>query len=62
MAQTCSFFFIPYMLLLSSLFAAGVTTITEEELLSSMIGVQGLIYCKQGSKLTPLQGKSIMYI
>ncbi|XP_010506792.1 PREDICTED: proline-rich protein 3-like [Camelina sativa] len=56
MAQTFSLCFVPYMLLLSSLFAAGVTTITEGELLSSMIGVQGLIYCKQGSKLTPLQG------
>ncbi|EOA27978.1 hypothetical protein CARUB_v10024151mg [Capsella rubella] len=58
MAQTFSLaFVIAYMLLLSSLFAAGVTTVTEDgELLSSMIGVQGLIYCKQGSKLTPLQG------
>ncbi|CAH2057665.1 unnamed protein product [Thlaspi arvense] len=56
MALQCSFFFISYMLLLSSLFAAGVATITHGELLSSMIGVQGLIYCKQGSKLTPLQG------
>ncbi|CAA7044241.1 unnamed protein product [Microthlaspi erraticum] len=38
------------------MFAAGVATITDRELLSSMIGVQGLIYCKQESKLTPLQG------
>uniref|UniRef100_A0A1J3K0L0 Proline-rich protein 3 n=1 Tax=Noccaea caerulescens TaxID=107243 RepID=A0A1J3K0L0_NOCCA len=53
MALKCSFFFI---MLLSSMFAAGVATITGGELLSSMIGVQGLIYCKQGSKLTPLQG------
>lgn len=51
------YFFVPYMLLLSSLVAAGVATITDGELLSSMIGVQGLIYCKQGSKLTPIQGK-----
>lgn len=58
MAQTCSILYIPYMLLLSSLFAAGIATITEGELLSSMIGVQGLIYCKRGSKLTPIQGKS----
>lgn len=58
MAQTCSIFFIPYMMLLLSLLAAGVATITDGELLSSMVGVQGLIYCKQGSKLTPLQGKS----
>ncbi|EFH56570.1 pollen ole e 1 allergen and extensin family protein [Arabidopsis lyrata subsp. lyrata] len=56
MAQTCSIFFIPYMMLLLSLLAAGVATITDGELLSSMVGVQGLIYCKQGSKLTPLQG------
>lgn len=56
MAVQCSFLFIPCMLLLSSLVAAGAATITDGELLSSMIGVQGLIYCKQGSKLTPLQG------
>ncbi|CAL9237298.1 unnamed protein product [Arabidopsis halleri] len=56
MAQTCSIFVIPYMMLLLSLLAAGVATISDGELLSSMIGVQGLIYCKQGSKLTPLQG------
>ncbi|KAF8047967.1 hypothetical protein N665_2749s0010, partial [Sinapis alba] len=57
MALRCSFFFIPCMLLLSSLAAAAeAATITDGELLSSMIGVQGLIYCKQGSKLTPLQG------
>ncbi|KAJ4892533.1 Pollen Ole e 1 allergen and extensin family protein [Raphanus sativus] len=56
MALQCSFLFIPCMLLLSSLVAAGAATITDGELLSSMIGVQGLIYCKQGSKLTPLQG------
>ena len=29
----------------------------KEKLLSSMIGIQGLIYCRSGSKLTPLEGK-----
>ncbi|KFK37520.1 hypothetical protein AALP_AA4G267700 [Arabis alpina] len=54
MALKC--FFVPYMLLLSCLVAAGVATIIDGELLSSMIGVQGRIYCKEGSKLTPIQG------
>ncbi|XVF22167.1 hypothetical protein REPUB_Repub12eG0150400 [Reevesia pubescens] len=28
----------------------------EEKLLSTMIGIQGLVYCRSGGKLTPLEG------
>jgi len=28
----------------------------EEKLLSKTIGIQGIVYCKSASKLTPLEG------
>lgn len=30
----------------------------KERLLSTMIGIQGLVYCRSGGKLTPLEGIS----
>lgn len=32
----------------------------QEKLLSTNVGIQGIIYCKTGSKLTPLEGNSII--
>jgi hypothetical protein len=31
-------------------------SVGEENLLSAIIGIQGLVYCKSGSKLIPLEG------
>jgi len=32
--------------------------IEKEDLLSTIIGIQGLVYCKSGPKLIPLEGNS----
>ncbi|XWS31755.1 hypothetical protein CRYUN_Cryun23aG0103200 [Craigia yunnanensis] len=63
-----NFFFLAFMLLLSfstpALASDGEynpnpnlqkTNPGKEKLLSTMIGIQGLVYCRSGSKLTPLE-------
>ena len=32
----------------------------EEKLLSTNIGIQGLVYCKSGSKVVPLEGNNLL--
>lgn len=65
-------FFFPASLLLLSLvviaFASGdgystshdlvKPNVEKEDLLSTIIGIQGLVYCKSGPKLIPLEGNS----
>ncbi|KAE8697926.1 Pollen Ole e 1 allergen and extensin family protein [Hibiscus syriacus] len=60
--------FSAYFLLLLSLWAAAVLAsdteynnlekpnLEKERLLSTMIGIQGIVYCRSGKKLAPLQG------
>ena len=66
-----NFFFATFMLLLS-LSASALASdgeynphsnlqkqnLEKEKLLSTMIGIQGLVYCRSGSKLAPLEGNS----
>ncbi|KAJ7977607.1 Pollen Ole e 1 allergen/extensin [Quillaja saponaria] len=69
MALTLISFATNFMLLLSLLVIASATDggyvpkpdlhkpkLDEEKLLSTKIAIQGLVYCKSGSKLTPLEG------
>ncbi|KAL4360699.1 hypothetical protein GQ457_04G028970 [Hibiscus cannabinus] len=64
-----NFLFSAIFLLLLSLWAAAVSASEpeynnhekpnleeEERLLSTMIGIQGIVYCRSGKKLAPLQG------
>ena len=66
-----NFFFATFMLLLS-LSASALASdgeynphsnlqkpnLEKEKLLSTLIGIQGLVYCRSGSKLAPLEGNS----
>lgn len=65
-------FFFPVPLFLLSLvviaFASGdgyspnqdleTPNVEKDDLLSTIIGIQGLVYCKSGPKLIPLEGNS----
>ncbi|KAE8693729.1 Pollen Ole e 1 allergen and extensin family protein [Hibiscus syriacus] len=61
-----NFSFSAFFMILPSLWAAAVLAsdannhekpnLEKERLLSTMIGIQGIVYCRTGSKLTPLQG------
>jgi hypothetical protein len=69
MALSSFFFAAAYLLLFTLVIVASASDIekkisagNKENLLSTIIGIQGLVYCKSGSKFIPLEGNSYINV